>query len=169
MAVLNMANASKPGGGYRSGAGAQEENLHRRTDLWRFLHRSFYPLKQGTALVSKDVTVFRGVESEGYPFLEEPFQIDVISCAATCHPKLRRGPFRRWQLVPHEYAVMKAKAEAILTAAQHAGSEALVLCAFGGGVLGNPPADVANIFRDLIAQPFRGGGLQAYQLQHPWG
>ena len=72
VAVLNMANASSPGGGYRSGAGAQEENLHRRTDLWRFLHRTFYPLKQGTALVSKDVTVFRGLEREGYPFLEEP-------------------------------------------------------------------------------------------------
>lgn len=32
-AVLNMANAHHPGGGYRSGSAAQEENLFRRTDL----------------------------------------------------------------------------------------------------------------------------------------
>ena len=59
--------------------------------------------------------------------------------------------------MPHEYAVMKAKAGAILSAAQQAGSEALVLCAFGCGAFGNPPMDVAKIFRDLIVQEFRGG------------
>ncbi len=37
VAVLNMACASSPGGGVRWGAGAQEEELHRRTDLCRFL------------------------------------------------------------------------------------------------------------------------------------
>ena len=58
--------------------------------------------------------------------------------------------------MPHEYAVMKAKAGAILSAAQQAGSEALVLCAFGCGAFGNPPMDVAKIFRDLIVQQFRG-------------
>ena len=31
--VLNMANETHPGGGYRSGCAAQEENLFRRTDL----------------------------------------------------------------------------------------------------------------------------------------
>jgi uncharacterized protein (TIGR02452 family) len=34
--VLNMACASKPGGGVASGRAAQEEDLYRRTDL--FLH-----------------------------------------------------------------------------------------------------------------------------------
>lgn len=33
--VLNMANAYRAGGGFRTGAGAQEENLHRRTNLFQ--------------------------------------------------------------------------------------------------------------------------------------
>jgi len=49
-----MASASHPGGGYRKGAGAQEENLHRRTNLFQCLedpyqlvNRSWsYPLPQ---------------------------------------------------------------------------------------------------------------------------
>ncbi len=38
--VLNMANANGPGGGYRSGAGAQEENTIRRTDWYTSAKRS---------------------------------------------------------------------------------------------------------------------------------
>lgn len=36
---LNSANS--PGGGYRSGSGAQEESLCRRSDLWQRLENSF--------------------------------------------------------------------------------------------------------------------------------
>eukprot|EP00969_Alexandrium_andersonii_P355275 15444015-Alexandrium_andersonii.AAC.1 len=39
VAVRNMASSRHPGGGVRRGAGAQEENLHRRTDAFRFLER----------------------------------------------------------------------------------------------------------------------------------
>ncbi|CAF1635218.1 unnamed protein product, partial [Rotaria sp. Silwood1] len=35
--LLNMANATSPGGGYRKGDGAQEENLFRRSDYFRSL------------------------------------------------------------------------------------------------------------------------------------
>eukprot|EP00969_Alexandrium_andersonii_P255194 11280638-Alexandrium_andersonii.AAC.1 len=38
-AVLNMASSRNPGGGVRDGNGAQEENLHRRPDAFRFLER----------------------------------------------------------------------------------------------------------------------------------
>eukprot|EP00969_Alexandrium_andersonii_P056787 2503838-Alexandrium_andersonii.AAC.1 len=49
VAVLNMAAKSHPGGGVRRGAGAQEENLHRRSDAFRFLERqvqggNLYPI-----------------------------------------------------------------------------------------------------------------------------
>ena len=49
VAVLNMANAATPGGGFQKGAGAQEEDLHRRTDAFRFLleqEDSLYPIPE---------------------------------------------------------------------------------------------------------------------------
>ena len=60
VAVLNMANAFKPGGGFRGGAGAQEETLHRRTDLYRLLEAQrpdkLYPIPNNRCLLSNDVT-----------------------------------------------------------------------------------------------------------------
>ena len=159
MTVLNMANAYNPGGGYRSGAGAQEENLHRRTDLRRFLNRKFYPIDKPCALISKDVTVFRGPESEGYPFLKVPFKVNVVSCAATSHPNLVqiKGPRGREEprLADDAADVMKSKVHAILLAAARSGCDTLVLSAFGCGAFANPPTHVASLFRGAIEEHFR--------------
>ena len=90
VAVLNMANARRAGGGVESGAGAQEENLHRRSDAWRSLaaqHQHHYPIPRDACLLSKGVTIFRGPESTGYP-MEDPFQVDVITTAAPAHPPM---------------------------------------------------------------------------------
>lgn len=50
--VLNMASDIHPGGGYRTGAGAQEESLFRRTNLHMCLDgkqkKMFYPIPDGT-------------------------------------------------------------------------------------------------------------------------
>jgi hypothetical protein len=40
--VLNMADEKIPGGGYKYGAGAQEEGLHRRTNLYQHLDVFFF-------------------------------------------------------------------------------------------------------------------------------
>ena len=58
VAVLNMGNARRPGGGVEAGAGAQEENLHRRSDACRYLDGQryfFYPIQEGTCLLSRGV------------------------------------------------------------------------------------------------------------------
>ena len=74
VAVLNMACASTPGGGVEHGAGAQEENLHRRTDLLRWTiwqRRRNYPLGRSECLFSGPVLALRGKEEDGYPFLPD--------------------------------------------------------------------------------------------------
>lgn len=94
VAVLNMACEDCPGGGLRSGAGAQEENMHRRSDLVRFteeLQDEHYPIARDACLLSTHVTVFRGPEHHGYPFLQSPFHVTFISCAALAYPKLSQA------------------------------------------------------------------------------
>lgn len=105
VAVLNMANAYTPGGGFRAGCGAQEENLHRRTDLHLFLEdrrawmppqTRLYPIPPDAALYSPDVRVFRGPEADGYSLLQTPFSVDIVSCAAM----VSASPFSLYVFTP---------------------------------------------------------------------
>ena len=74
--VLNMASYKNPGGGVINGSSAQEENLFRRTNLFRSLyqytdyanqyvieqHNKYkYPLDIYGGVYSKDITIFRGL------------------------------------------------------------------------------------------------------------
>lgn len=96
--VLSMANADAPGGGYRTGDGAQEEDLFRRTNYAVALDPEFsgtnskYPIcgrslkepekehEEYGAYYSKNITVFRDEEDTGYR-LVPPKQLDFIAMA----------------------------------------------------------------------------------------
>ena len=169
VALLNMANATQPGGGWKGGAGAQEENCHRRTNLceflmdtsggaWRNHGRPCYPIARGDkvplelgVLYSPAVCVFRGPESDGYPFMQQPFFVDVISCAATRRPILDGE-----RLVPTEEVKLKAKIKALLQLAKTHRIQALVLSALGCGAFKNPPAHVAQLFKTELLGEFDG-------------
>ena len=47
---------------------------------------------------------------------------------------------------------MRTKVQTILEAAAHAGCDAAVLSAFGCGAYGNPPGEVAALFREALAR-----------------
>ena len=101
--VLNMANATKPGGGYLRGDGAQEENLFRRSNYYLALDEKLnnvnknYPIGgvfaglsrdpnpyERDAVYTKGITVFRGTEKEGYPYLQEPVAHHACVCQMQC-------------------------------------------------------------------------------------
>lgn len=152
VAVLNMANAFAPGGGFRQGAGAQEENLHRRTDAYRFTEQQaavLYPMQGDVCYMSKDVTVLRGSEKQGYPFfpVERMFHICLLSCAAIKYPRLTSD---RKYADEREFKLMETKIASILGAVAEAGCEAVVLSAFGCGAFANPPEVVAEIFANQL-------------------
>ena len=149
--VRNMANPRKPGGGVKSGAGAQEEDLFRRSDLHRFLaaRPSLYPLSEGTGLLSRGVTVFRGVESEGFPAIQ-PFQIDVLTFAAPAHPRVADGQY----LYRHDALKMREVVRQLLGLADQSGCQVVLFSAFGCGAFGHPPIQVAQFFRGLLSRPW---------------
>ena len=168
VAVLNLASASNPGGGVYSGAGAQEEYCFRCSDYFRSLYQfvdfgtdygveraeESYPMDRNFGGVwSPDVTVFRGTEAEGYPFLEKPWKVNFIAVAGINRPDtviMQDG--REWMTAPM-VTVTKNKLRTILNIAIDNEVDILVLGAIGCGAFRNPPHHVALLFKEILAEP----------------
>lgn len=177
-AVLNMASPRNPGGGVQHGAGAQEENVFRRTNLFHSLfqfvdygreygvppdpagHRYPIPRESG-GLYSPPATVFRSSEATGYAFLIEPSRAAFLTVPAIPDPDVEKGPRdgRVWMTAPHAEATRR-KLRALLRIAAHHGSAELVLSAFGCGAFRNPPQHVARLFRETLAEPELAGAFR---------
>eukprot|EP01127_Copromyxa_protea_P012204 TRINITY_DN3155_c0_g1_i1.p1 TRINITY_DN3155_c0_g1~~TRINITY_DN3155_c0_g1_i1.p1 ORF type:complete len:352 (-),score=51.75 TRINITY_DN3155_c0_g1_i1:42-1097(-) len=161
---LNMANANSPGGGYMHGAGAQEENLHRRTGLCHSLRDpqkiqgpkggSYnYPIPESGVIYSPDVVVLRSGEASGYKFKTSPLYMSFISCPAINKPKLKPGSLEM-SSAPTE--IMISKLKNLLSVGVIAGHDVAVLCAIGCGAFRCPPGHIARLFKQLLDNEFKG-------------
>ena len=173
--LLNMASATSPGGGYRKGDGAQEENIFRRSDYFRSLDigldtfeqpferfyctstcnlnllanlYTMYPMDEYGAIYTAGLTVFRRPEMDGYEFMKKPLtDVCALAMAAYRHPPLDGN------MLSPKYAVgMRKKIENIFAIAYYNQHDSLVLSALGCGAFKNPPEHVAKIFRSVIEQ-----------------
>ncbi|CAF1338926.1 unnamed protein product [Adineta steineri] len=174
--LLNMANTSSPGGSYRKGDGAQEENLFRRSDYIRSLDvdldqyvddssersactstcdldssfdsRNMYPMDEYGAIYTSGLTFFRGTEDDGYAFMEEPLTgVCSLAMAAYRDPKLDGN------ILAPKFAVgTRKKIENIFAIAYHHKHDCIILSALGCGAYRNPPEHIAKIFRSVIEQ-----------------
>ena len=153
-AVINMANANNPGGGYLSGSGAQEENLFRRSNCNNFLdpnrngyNPNIYPIPLIGGHYVPGVTIFRGPESEGYPLLPEPKKIDVLTVAALSYPDIyydsQRGEYMMYE---KDVKTSSQKIRVLYEMAREQGNDGIVLSAIGCGAFRNPPKQVAELF-----------------------
>lgn len=140
--VLNLASDFKPGGGVEKGAKAQEEDLFRRSDYYRHLDRRWYPLKPTHAILSPGVTVIKDTE---YNKQKPYFQVDCLAVAGLRHPKLVSGKFQ-----PKDEELLRTKIRQIFQIADQHKYDYLVLGALGCGAFGNPPEEVARIFKEEL-------------------
>ncbi|RUP47497.1 hypothetical protein BC936DRAFT_145674 [Jimgerdemannia flammicorona] len=151
--VLNMASATNPGGGYRKGDGAQEENIFRRSNYFLSLDDPAnprcptYPIAEFGGIYTPDITIFRDSEDSGYSFRQKPFTVDFIAVAAYRKPKLQNNC-----LSSEDAAKTRRKIEAIFAIALHKGHDCLLLSALGCGAFQNPPDHVAAIFLAVAQQ-----------------
>ncbi len=162
-AVLNMASRRNPGGGVLNGAGAQEENLFRRTNLFLSMYQfaSYaeaygvqksncqYPLDQNFGGVyTPDACVFRGLEKDGYPLLDECYEMSFIAVPAMNRPDLDADG----RIVPRLVAGIKNKMRMLFRIGLLKGHDSLVLGAWGCGAFRNPPAHIARLFHEVLEE-----------------
>lgn len=163
-AVLNMASRQNPGGGVQTGAGAQEENLFRRSNLFQSLFqfvpyaekygvrksRFQYPLDRNYGgIYTPDAIVFRGTEQMGYPLLDNPFQMSFIAVAGINRPTLTSPE----QIIPELIEPVKNKMRTIFRIGLLHHHDSLVLGALGCGAFRNPPAHIARLFHEVMEEP----------------
>lgn len=163
--LLNMASRQNPGGGVVGGSGAQEENIFRRSNLFQSLYQfvdyshqynvkrdpeNSYPLDRNSGgIYSKKVSIIRGSENNGYCFLQNPFEISIVSVPAINSPELKT--FRGEQYIAD--ALIEPSKEKIRTILRICGEfnhDCLVLSAFGCGAFKNPPHHMAKLFKDVF-------------------
>ncbi len=140
----------------KSGAGAQEENLFRRSNLFVSLypHQSTgYPLdRDHGGAFSPQAAFFRSSEASGYQLLPSTLHLDVVSVPALNRPELQQRD-GTWELDPSLVPAAKERMRAILRIAAHQGNDALVLSAFGCGAFRNPPGHTARLFQEVFEEP----------------
>jgi|GEM_PF-2966976 len=170
--VLNFASPIEPGGGMAEVMGSQEEDICRRSELLDFMNDQldkffknengcFFPLntpdKQGGLIHTSDVKVFRASRTHTFNFLDEPFQVGILSSPAIVKPALQNTNDGFVDFTHDEIREqVKILIRTQLKAAYENGYEALVLGAFGCGAFNNPPDAIAKIYHELINSEFKG-------------
>lgn len=151
---LNFASAKNAGGGFLTGAQAQEESLARSSGLYPCLLQApqYYERNRANRstiyldllIYSPLVPFFRNDEGE---LLEQPVLASVITAPApNAGAVLQNEPQNAGAIEP----ALRRRAELVLTIAQAHGIERLILGAWGYGVFRNDPKLVAAVFADLL-------------------
>lgn len=179
-AILNLASAKSPGGGYHEGYAAQEESLCHSSNLSLSLYQygssSYkhiresgvptktpgYPLDRNFGgIYTPDVTFFRHGRTKFFAMRYTVFACDVITVAAlsfngrTQFSGVEEITFRAADggFTPEGEAVMRNKIRTIFRMGVEHGKDALVLGAFGCGAYKLPAPDVVRLFRQVMDEP----------------
>jgi uncharacterized protein (TIGR02452 family) len=156
---LNFASGTHPGGGFLSGARAQEEYLCRSSALYLTLkdcpmysyHRKHEDsggcLFSDAMIYSPDVPVFRDDE---HALLPATYLASFITCAA---PLAKHANEAELAYLP---TFLGDRITKILSVAQWNGHNSLVLGAWGCGAYGNDGHEVASLFHRALTIEFAG-------------
>lgn len=165
--VLNFASAKNAGGGFLRGAQAQEESLARSSGLFPSLEKCSgyyrYHRTQNKSLLYSDHMIYSPdcpvFKDDGGVLLDAPYIVDFITSPAPNRGALtRNNPKSLDQLE----AAFTQRIQYMLRLAASQQVDALVLGAWGCGVFGNNPEQVAALF----ANELLGDGAFAKTFRH---
>lgn len=165
--LLNFANGQTAGGGYKTGATAQEEDLCRQfptlySTLFNATKEGLYPFgpctcksasapaKYSDVLYTSDLPLARGGMEDGYPLLSEAQQV-TVSMVAAAAPNIRfASEISDPELI---YNTMQTVFKAPRLIQPEVNT--LILGAWGCGAFGGDPKQIAELFvRALISDSF---------------
>jgi uncharacterized protein (TIGR02452 family) len=151
---LVFASAHNPGGGFLTGAQAQEESVARASALYASLstvpefyafHRADRDLRYSDRVIySPGVPVFRDDHDR---LIDDAYRTSFLTCAAPNLGAMLVNGSPHAADVPH---VLRRRARRVLAVAAAHGHRTLVLGAWGCGVFRNVPATVADAFAEAL-------------------
>ena len=155
---LNFASAKNPGGGFTSGAQAQEESLSRASTLYTSLNKYFdemyeYNRSQHTCLYSDrmiyspEVVFFKDDDNK---LLENPYCMDIVTSPAVNIGAMTNN--NRIDELAKAKEVMLKRLDKILHLFYTHGVKNLILGAWGCGVFRNEPTDIAEYFAHYLLE-----------------
>ena len=157
--ALNFASATRPGGGFLSGARAQEESLARSSGLFACLAGNpmyaFHMARRDSlytayVLYSPDVPVIR---TDDGTLLDLPWSCSFLTSPAPYTRKvLAVDPARG----PAIEAAFRSRIAKVLRVGAAHGHDTIVLGAWGCGAFGGDPHMVAELYAAALAGPFAG-------------
>tara|TARA_A100001015_G_scaffold36467_1_gene40209 strand:+ start:451 stop:1566 length:1116 start_codon:yes stop_codon:yes gene_type:complete len=143
VAILNMANARVPGGGYFSGSNAQEEQLCLRSDLLPRIKLAQkygkYGLKIGETLYTNNVTLLRNSDLKDV----DNEYVHVVSAAAINYSHQPTQLKRDVKSGAIDIDIQRTWRN-IIYAASTMGDKDLVISVIGAGAFNNPLENVIN-------------------------
>ena len=153
-AVLNFASYNNPGGNFINGSKAQEECLCHESYLYNVLKECMGYYKINHKNKNKCLYMDRALYSPNVRFTKECKDVfcDVITCAAP-----NKTAAQKYYDVSDEEnsEVLKERIEFVLKIAQDNGVDNLILGAYGCGVFGQDPLEVAKIFKEFLLGKYK--------------
>jgi uncharacterized protein (TIGR02452 family) len=160
--ILNFASAKNAGGGFLSGALAQEESLAMCSNLYltQMKKQKYYESNRACSsmlytdymIYSKDVVFIR--EDTG-SFWQAPLIASILTAPAA---NMGQYIYKKEGSIEHAEKVMKDRIRKILHVFAEQKNDILILGAYGCGVFKNDPLKIAAFFVELL----KGEGLEKY-------
>jgi uncharacterized protein (TIGR02452 family) len=143
--VLNLADDNFAGGCVDVGSGAQEESLFRRTNLFKTLKQSMYPIKNNEAIYSPGVSVIKDTEQNKWKRYRNPKKLSFIACPGIKYPVTEKH-----RLSEKDVKILRKKIKIIIQTAVRFGHDTIIFGAMGCGAWRNPVDHVAEIFKNVL-------------------
>lgn len=145
VALLNFASYKNPGGGFLNGSIAQEENLCHSSFLYNVLIEFQNYYKWNKKHLNHSLYLNRALYSPSIIFVyknRKYRKANVITCAAP-----NKHASKQYNISDHEnFVTLEKRIEFIFDIALKTENNTLILGAYGCGIFGQNPNEVANLF-----------------------